>query len=70
MRKKIKETKSTFCDLDTYPISWSPCILYIVFSLLFHIYSIDVLLYPYALPIVSSSILFSSLCLSSNLSLA
>ena len=45
-------------------------ILWTISSWTLHIYSIDILLYLYALPIITSLTSFSSLCLSCNLSLA
>ena len=54
---------SSSCTMTQLPYGLQP-----VFLCLSHIYSIDTILYPYALPLIHLPILIFSLCLRCNLS--
>ena len=59
------------CDvlaLTSCFMTWLYCVLWTYSSWTLCIYSVDTVLYPYALPIDHTPIPFSSLCLSCNLS--
>jgi len=57
------------CSILTFSSCTMTCLPYglqTISSCLFHIYSINTILYPYALPLIHISLLISSLCLSAT----